>query len=180
MSVLLIITFQVYLHFIFVTSCFSLLLVHMYQSSSYSTYASRSRISSLFWIEFFHLFLATKSGAVVGSSLREGAQWRCHAGCQIFRTEIPKNRWGKILIKSVGKYKNLRPGRFWMFVCVTHYRTAMTFGKRKNILEDLFSSVLSQFKMYQPSGNLKSYNLGIFQSSKLRMPSLERNSFNFS
>jgi len=39
----------------------------------------------------------------------------------------------------------------------------------KNILEDLFSSVLSQFKKYHPSGNLKFDNLGIFQSFKLRI-----------
>jgi len=35
-------------------------------------------------------------------------------------------------------------------------------------LEDLFSSVLSQFKKYHSSGNLKFDNLGIFQSLKLR------------
>jgi len=33
---------------------------------------------------------------------------------------------------------------------------------RKNILEDLFSSVLSQFKEYHPSENLKFINLGSF------------------
>jgi len=38
----------------------------------------------------------------------------------------------------------------------------------KFILEDLFSSVLSQFKKYLPSGILKFNNLGIFQSLKLR------------
>jgi len=40
--------------------------------------------------------------------------------------------------------------------------------KQKNILEDLFSSVLSQFKKYHPSRNLKFNNLSIFQSLKLR------------
>jgi len=35
------------------------------------------------------------------------------------------------------------------------------------ILEDLFSSVLSQFKKYHPSGNLKFNNLGIFKNLKL-------------
>jgi len=35
------------------------------------------------------------------------------------------------------------------------------------ILEDLFSSVLSQSKKYHPSGNRKFNNLGIFQSLKL-------------
>jgi len=41
--------------------------------------------------------------------------------------------------------------------------------QKKNILEDRFSSVLSQFKKYRPSGNLKFNNLGIFQSLKLRI-----------
>jgi len=36
-----------------------------------------------------------------------------------------------------------------------------------SILEDLFGSVLSQFKKYHPSGNLKLNNLGISQSLKL-------------
>jgi len=45
----------------------------------------------------------------------------------------------------------------------------MPSGNRKNnILEELFSSVLSQFKRYHPSGNLKIDNLGIFQRLKLR------------
>jgi len=54
--------------------------------------------------------------------------------------------------------------------------------QRKNILQDLFSLVLSQFKKYHYSGNLKFYYLGIFQNLKLRtlmekVPSisLERN-----
>jgi len=49
----------------------------------------------------------------------------------------------------------------------------------KNILEDLFSLVLIQFKQYHPSGNLKFNNLGIFQSLKLRIL-MEKNPFNFS
>jgi len=37
-----------------------------------------------------------------------------------------------------------------------YYRPAMPFGNRKqNIVEDLFGSVLAQFKKYYPSGNLK-------------------------
>jgi len=36
--------------------------------------------------------------------------------------------------------------------------------QKKNILVDLFSSILSQFKKYHPSGNLKFDNLDIFQS----------------
>jgi len=43
----------------------------------------------------------------------------------------------------------------------------MPFGNRKIYLEDLFSSALSEFKKYHPSGNLKFNNLGIFQSLKL-------------
>ena len=41
--------------------------------------------------------------------------------------------------------------------------------QEKNILEDLFSSVLSQFKKYHPSGNLTFYNLGILKSLKFRI-----------
>jgi len=40
--------------------------------------------------------------------------------------------------------------------------------QKKNILEDLFSSVLSQFKKSHPSGNMKFNNLGLFHSLKLR------------
>jgi len=43
----------------------------------------------------------------------------------------------------------------------------MPFGNRKIILEDLFGSVLSQFKKYHPSGNLKCNNLGIFSKLKI-------------
>jgi len=40
---------------------------------------------------------------------------------------------------------------------------------KQNILEDLLSSVLIQFKIYYPSGNLKFNNSGIFQSLKFRI-----------
>jgi len=40
--------------------------------------------------------------------------------------------------------------------------------QKKNILEDLFSSVLSKFKNYHLSGNLIINNLDISQSLKLR------------
>jgi len=40
---------------------------------------------------------------------------------------------------------------------------------QKIILEDIFSAVLSQFKVYHPSGNLKFNYLGISQSLKLRI-----------
>jgi len=49
----------------------------------------------------------------------------------------------------------------------------------KFVLEDLFSSVLSQFKKYDRSGNLKFIYLGIFQSLKLRIL-IEKNPLNFS
>jgi len=49
----------------------------------------------------------------------------------------------------------------------------------KNILKVLFRAVLSQFKKYYPSGNLKFNYLGIFQSSKLRIL-MKKKSFNFS
>jgi len=42
-------------------------------------------------------------------------------------------------------------------------------GTVKKILEDLFSSLWSQFKKYHPSGNLKFNYLSIFQSLKLRI-----------
>jgi len=46
----------------------------------------------------------------------------------------------------------------------------MPFGNRKkNILEDLLSSVLSQFKKYRHSWNLKFNNFGNFQSRKFRI-----------
>jgi len=46
----------------------------------------------------------------------------------------------------------------------------MPFGNRKkNILEDLLSSVLSQFKKYHPSGTVKFNYLGISQSLKLHI-----------
>jgi len=52
---------------------------------------------------------------------------------------------------------------------LTHYRPAMPFGNRKFILEDLFSSVLSLFQKYHPSGHLKFNYLGIFKRLKLRI-----------
>jgi len=48
----------------------------------------------------------------------------------------------------------------------------------KNIFEDLFSSVLSQFKKYHPSGNLNLYNLGILKSLTLRIL-VKKKSFQF-
>jgi len=41
--------------------------------------------------------------------------------------------------------------------------------QKEIILEDLFSSVLSPFRKYPPSRNLKFNYLGIFQSLKLRI-----------
>jgi len=46
----------------------------------------------------------------------------------------------------------------------------MPFGNRKkNILEELFSSVLPKFKKFHPPENLKFNYLDIFQSFKLRI-----------
>jgi len=46
----------------------------------------------------------------------------------------------------------------------------MPFGNRKkNILENLFSSVLTQFKNDRPRGDLKINKLGVFQSLKFRI-----------
>jgi len=39
--------------------------------------------------------------------------------------------------------------------------------QKKKYFRDLFSLLLSKFKNYHPSGNLKLNNLGIFQSLKL-------------
>jgi len=61
---------------------------------------------------------------------------------------------------------------------ITLYRPAMPFGNRKKyIFGDLFSAVLSQFKKYHPSGNLKCNNLGILKSLKLCI--LVKKSFQF-
>ena len=54
------------------------------------------------------------------------------------------------------------------FLFLTHYRPAMPSGNR-NIFEDLFSSVLSQFRKYNPSRNLNFNNFDIFQSLELRI-----------
>ena len=51
-------------------------------------------------------------------------------------------------------------------------------GTEKNILENIFSSEISQFEKYHPSGNLKFNNLSIFQSLKLRILA-EKKSFQF-
>jgi len=58
---------------------------------------------------------------------------------------------------------------FWYkHTLLTYYRPATAFGNRKkNILEDLLSSVFSQFNTHPLSGDLKFYHLGIFQSLKL-------------
>jgi len=45
----------------------------------------------------------------------------------------------------------------------------MPFGNRKNYFRGYFSSLLSQFKKYHRSGNLKFNNSGIFQSLVLRV-----------
>ena len=55
----------------------------------------------------------------------------------------------------------------------------MPFETEEIILEHLSSLVLSQFKKYHPSENLKFNNLGIFQGLKLRILT-EKNPYYFS
>jgi len=63
---------------------------------------------------------------------------------------------------------------------LTHYRPAQCRSEtEKFILEELHSSVLSQFKKIHPSGNLKFNYLGIFQSLKFRIL-MEKKPSNFS
>jgi len=59
----------------------------------------------------------------------------------------------------------LRRWRLWFLALIECH----PFGTENSILEDLFSSGLSQFKKYHPSGNLKINYTGIFQSLKLRI-----------
>jgi len=53
-------------------------------------------------------------------------------------------------------------------------------NRKKNILWDLCGPVLSEFKKYHTSGNLKFNNVGIFQSSKLLILMGNILHFNFS
>jgi len=62
--------------------------------------------------------------------------------------------------KHKGYFKNMHQ----LTVYLTHYCPALPFGSRKKNLEDLLSLVLSQFKKYHPSENLKFNNFGISQS----------------
>jgi len=68
----------------------------------------------------------------------------------------------KTVIETVGL-------KIW-FITITNYLPPSDAVRKqnKNILEDLFSSVLSQFQKCNPSENLKFNDLGIFQSLKLR------------
>jgi len=54
-------------------------------------------------------------------------------------------------------------------VSLTLYRPAMPYSNRKNILEDLFSSQLSKFKKYRPSGKLKFNNFGHFPKLEIAL-----------
>jgi len=49
---------------------------------------------------------------------------------------------------------------------LTHYRPAIPSGNRKKI-EDLFSSALSQFKTYHPSGDMKLKKIRDFPKLKI-------------
>jgi len=73
-----------------------------------------------------------------------------------------------VVFKSVlGIAMNVRDGRLFSF---NPLPPSDAVQKQKTfILEDLFSSVLSQFKKDHPSGNLKFKYLGISQSLKLRI-----------
>jgi len=51
---------------------------------------------------------------------------------------------------------------------LAHYHPVMPPRNRKKNLEDLHSPVLSQLKIFHPSGNLMFNNLGVSQSLKLR------------
>jgi len=55
-------------------------------------------------------------------------------------------------------------GKFLFLVFLNPLPPSDAVRKQTFILEDLFSSVLSQFKNSHPSGNLKFKILGIFQS----------------
>ena len=86
-----------------------------------------------------------------------------------------KSRFGKIFGGQrfcIGRFLGQKNSLF-------NHRPAMLFGNRKIILEDLFCSVLSQFKKYHPSVNLKFGYLGIFQTLKLRIL-MEKNPLNLS
>jgi len=86
------------------------------------------------------------------------------------KTKIKGKAWFTCFLKRNNERKPFTARRRIRIdsVTLTLYRPAMPFG---NIIffEDLFSSVLSRFKTYQPSGNLKFYNLGILKSLKLRI-----------
>jgi len=99
---------------------------------------------------------------------------------------------GKIYLCGKLNILKILSGQFFTFCSIFGRRTERGIGlnpislnplppsdavrqQKKNIFEDLFSSVLSQFKKYHPSGNLKFYNLGILKSLKLRI--LEKKSF---
>jgi len=57
---------------------------------------------------------------------------------------------------------------FFSAPILTHYRSAMPFGKRKKYSRGWFQiSIVIHFKKYHPSENLKFNNLGIFRSLKL-------------
>jgi len=51
----------------------------------------------------------------------------------------------------------------------THFRPAMPFGNSKIYFRGSFQFILSQFKKYHPSGNVKFNHLSIFQSLEVRI-----------
>jgi len=55
-----------------------------------------------------------------------------------------------------------------VFSHLKHLTAQRCRSEKEKKIEDLFSSVSSQFKKYHPSGNLKFNYLGIFQSLRFR------------
>jgi len=73
-----------------------------------------------------------------------------------------------MVLHSSDKFQT-NPQHGWLPTLVVDPRLAVIWLTYSgSILEDLFSSILSQFKKYNPSGNLKLNNLDMFKSLKLR------------
>jgi len=97
------------------------------------------------------------------------AQLRLHGGAfaarrvQLLRAQVQR--------KQRRHHRSVRPVQSPANTtfALTHYSPAMSLGNRKKYFQDLFSSVLSQFKEYHPSVNLKFYCFVILQSLKLRI-----------
>jgi len=85
-----------------------------------------------------------------------------------FSLNLRDFHWFKFRMKAKGAWPNL-----------TLYCPAMPFGNRKKYFWGSFQfSIVSIWKKYHPSGNLKFYNLGILKSLKLRIL-VKKNSSHF-